>query len=95
MKAEPVKRLICGRCGVSINPLLSRYLWVGWGERGASKFGKQGNTVFHRMRKTADQVLCGPCSDEWSEQNRRFMLGRKVFESLDTFERGVVRDDGS
>lgn len=92
MIPEPVKHLKCGRCGVEINPLVARYLWVGWGERGAVKFGERGNTVFRRLREQSEQKLCGPCGDEWRQQNEFFMLGRKTFQSLDSFERGVVND---
>jgi len=89
---EPVKRLRCCRCGISINPLMARYLWVGYGERGASKFGNQGNTVFHRHREQLQLIFCGPCGDQAREGLRVMALGGSRLPCLDTFERGVVRD---
>lgn len=89
---KPVKHLRCTRCGRVINPKVFRYLWVGWGERGASRFGKQGNSVFGRVREQAEAVLCGPCGDEWRVNMKTFLLGANNFVSLDSFERGVVRD---
>jgi len=92
MIPEPVKHLTCCRCGRSINPLLVRYLWVGWGERGAAKIGQKGNSVFRRIREQSEQILCGPCGDEWREVNVFFRLGQSTFHVLDSFERGVVQD---
>jgi len=90
---EPVKRLECVRCGRSINPLLVRYLWVGWGERGACHFGERGNTVFGREREQNGVVLCGPCGDQWTQAHKYFVLGRQQFAQLDDFaDRGLVRD---
>ena len=93
MKTEPAKRLKCCRCGRMINPLLVRYLWVGHGERGACKFGEKGNRLFGRLAAQGSVVFCGPCGDEFREQFVNFQLGRKVMQSLDSFERGVVRDE--
>jgi hypothetical protein len=85
---EPVKRLFCVRCGVALNSGHARYLWVGYGERGAADFGKPGNLLFGRKREQSEDVFCGPCGDQWREREERFRLG----EGLSSFDRGVVRD---
>ena len=87
------ERLRCCRSGVEFDPGRVRYLWVGYGERGAVHFGEQGNGIFGRAREQGQDVFCGPCGDQWRERQERFRLG----EGLDTFERtfadrGVVRD---
>lgn len=85
--------LTCRRCGIEFEPKHARYLFVVWGERGASQYTSRGNLLFGRSRKDRSVVLCGPCGDQWLDRQERFELG----EGLDTFERsildrGVVRD---
>lgn len=92
MIPEPVKRIECVRCGVEVNPVMARYLWVGTGERGASRFGKQGNTVFGRRRETKELCFCGPCGDQVRQMLQEFVLRTGRHAGLDSFARGVVRD---
>jgi len=87
------ERLRCCRCGVEFDPKRVRYLWIGYGERGAVVFTRQGNGIFGRKREQGQDLFCGPCGDQWRERQERFRLG----EGLDSFERtfadrGVVRD---
>jgi len=89
---EPVKYLTCCRCARTINPLMVRYLWVGWGERGACNLEQKGNALFRRQREQSAAILCGPCGNEFRQQFAYFRLGRAIMQSLDSFERGVVRD---
>ena len=92
------ERLRCCRCGVEFDPKRVRYLWVGYGERGAVEFTKQGNAIFGRKREQGADVFCGPCGDQWRERQERFLLGegldtfRNARHVNDTWARGVVRD---
>jgi len=83
---------------VEFDPKRVRYLWVGYGERGAVEFTKQGNAIFGRKREQGADVFCGPCGDQWRERQERFLLGegldtfRNARHVNDTWARGVVRD---
>lgn len=90
---HPTKHLLCKRCGVSINPAHARYLWIGYGERGASKLGKPGNVLFHRLREQSVVILCGPCGDQWRDVLRRFAALDLAVGGLDSFDRQDVLVD--
>jgi len=92
MSVEPVKRQVCARCKREVNPVHARYLWVGWGERGACQYGKTGNQLFGRKREQSEAVFCGPCGDEVRHFLTDFKAGAHAWHGCDSFERGVVRE---
>jgi hypothetical protein len=46
---------VCEFCGVSINPIMARYLFLAWGWRGRAMAGGT---------KTHKHTFCGPCADQ-------------------------------
>lgn len=50
----PAHRVKCALCGVAVNPIMSRYLWlmVGW----------RGRPVPRPLQKSS-AAYCGPCGD--------------------------------
>lgn len=54
----------CEMCGLSIHPLVSRYLWLGAGWRGRPS---------PKPQRTDGITLCGPCADDFLHREAPFL----------------------